>query len=99
MKQTAFKTEQYAKLRPANASSVLEYGLKYRLQIAWRTGDNLQHLRGRRLLLQRFAQLAKQPRILDGYHSLARKIRHQFNLLIGERLHLLSIDRNGANQL
>jgi hypothetical protein len=32
--------------------------LKHRLQIARRAGDNLEYLRGRRLLLQRLFQLA-----------------------------------------
>src|SRR5947209_15261341 len=58
MKQAAFKTEQYAKLRFTNASGVLEHGPKYGLQIARRAGDDLQHLGGRGLLLQRLGELA-----------------------------------------
>src|SRR4026209_550606 len=35
-------------------------------QIALRTADDPEHVGGRRLLLQRFTQLAEQPRVLDG---------------------------------
>src|SRR5260221_4565571 len=58
MKQAAFKTEQYAKLRPANASGVLEHRPKDRLQIAGRARDDLQHLGGRALLLQCLGKLS-----------------------------------------
>ena len=52
----------------------------------------MQHLRGRRLLLQRFAQivgalaqLIEQPGVLDGDDGLIGEILHQLNLLVGER--------------
>ena len=75
--------------------------------MAWNTGssspgelrDDLQHLRGRRLLLQRFgeivgalAQLVEQPRVLDGDDGLGGKVRDQLDLLVGERPHLLTVD-------
>ena len=51
-------------------------------QIAGRTGDDLEHLGGRGLLLQRFgeivgalAQFAEQPRVLDGDHGLGGEVR------------------------
>jgi hypothetical protein len=49
-----------------------------------------KHLRRRRLLLQRVAQLVEQAGILDGDHRLAGEVLHQFNLLVGERAHLLA---------
>ena len=56
---------------------ILQHGLEHRLQIARRAGDDLQHLAGRGLLLQRLgqivgalAQLVEQPRVLDGDHGL-----------------------------
>ena len=61
---------------------------------------------GRGLLLQRFgeivgalAQLVEQPRVLDGDHRLRGEVRHQLDLLVGERPHLLAIDADGADQL
>ena len=82
--------------------------------MAWNTGSSspgelemtLQHLRGRRLLLQRLgeivgalAQLLEQPRILDGDDGLAGEVRDQLDLLVGERPHLLAIDGDRADQL
>src|SRR5262245_5370094 len=43
----------------ANSHRVREYGLEDRLQLPGRRRDDLQHFRGRRLLLQRVAELAR----------------------------------------
>src|SRR5262249_25516482 len=43
---------QCTELRFANARGVREHSVKDRLQLARRTGDDLQHLRCRRLLLE-----------------------------------------------
>ena len=48
---------------------------------------------------KRFAQLVEQPRVLDGDDGLGGKVRHQLDLLVGEWLHLLAIDGDGADQL
>ena len=55
----------------------------------------LQHLRGRRLLLQRLGQFARarlhlveQPHVLDRDHRLVGEGRDQLDLLVGERPHL-----------
>ena len=68
--------------------------------MAWNTGssspgelrDDLQHLRGRGLLLQRLGKLARarlhlveQPHILDRDHRLVGEGRDQLDLLVGER--------------
>ena len=70
--------------------------LEHRLQVARRAGDDLQHLAGRGLLLQRLgqiigalAQLVEQPRVLDGDHRLGGEVLHQLDLLVGEWPHLL----------
>ena len=54
---------------------------------------------GRRLLLQRFAQFAEQPRVLDGDDRLGGEVLHQRDLLVGERPDFLPIDRDSADQL
>ena len=59
----------------------------------------LQHLGGRGLLLQRLAQLIKQPRVLDRDDGLGGEVLDQFDLLVGERADLLTVDVNVANQL
>ena len=67
------------------------------VQVAGRTGDDLEHLAGRGLLFQRFgeivgalAQLVEQPRVLDGDDGLGGEVLHQLDLLVGERPHLLA---------
>ena len=65
----------------------------------------LQHLGGRGLLLQRLgevvgalAQFVEQPRVLDGDDGLRGEVLDQLDLLVGERPHLLAVDRDGADQ-
>ena len=58
-----------------------------------READHLEHVGGRGLLLQRFAEfgcasLVEQPRVLDGDHRLVGEGRHQLDLLVGERADL-----------
>ena len=70
--------------------------------MAWNTGssspgelrDDLQHLGGRGLLLQRLGQLARarlhlveQPHVLDRDHRLVGEGRDQLDLLVGEWPH------------
>src|SRR5262249_17259741 len=88
-----------AKLGFADARRIGQDGFKNRLQLARRTGDDLQHLRGRRLLLQRFAQFVQQPRILDGDDGLFCEIVHKLDLFVAERPHLLAVDGDRADQL
>ena len=38
-------------------------------------------------------QLVEQPRVLDGDHGLGGEVLNQLDLLIGERPHLLAVDR------
>ena len=47
--------------------------IEHRLQIEGRAADDLEHVGGGGLLLQRFAQLVEQPRVLDGDDGLAAK--------------------------
>src|SRR5262245_49312238 len=62
-----------------------------------RTRDDLQHLRSRGLLLQRFAQLVEQPRVLYGDDDLGGEILDQIYLFIVERPDLLAIDSDRTN--
>ena len=66
----------------ADADCILQHRVKNRLQFAGRLADDAQHFRGRRLLLQRFAQivgappqLVEQPRVLDGDDGLGGEVR------------------------
>ena len=73
-------------------SCVFQHGLEHRLKFAGRTTDDLEHLGGRGLLLQRFAQLVEQPRVLDGDDGLSGEVLDQLDLLVGERPDLLAVD-------
>ena len=58
--------------------------VEHRFQVAGRTADDLQHVGGRGLLLQGFAQFAEQPRVLDGDDGLGGEVLDQLDLLVGE---------------
>src|SRR5262249_27037525 len=45
------------------------------------------------------SQLAQQPGVLDGDHSLGREAFKELDLFFDERSHLLAIDHNRADQL
>ena len=88
-------------MRVAFSSKRLEHGV----QLARRTADDLQHVGGGGLLLQRFAQVFRalaqfpeQAGILDRNDGLSGEIAQQLDLLVGERPDLLSIDRDQTNE-
>ena len=64
--------------------------MQHRLQIEGRTADDLQHVGGGGLLLQRFAHLVEQPRILDRDNGLVGEGLEQRELLVGERPDVLA---------
>jgi hypothetical protein len=66
----------------------------------------LQHLRSRRLLLERLAQviralaqLVEQAGVLDCDDGLGGEMRQQLDLFIAERSNLLAVDNDSTNQL
>src|SRR5215471_4964823 len=88
-----------AKFGVADARRILQHRLEHRLQLAGRTADDTEHLRGRGLLLQRLAQLVEQARVLDGDDGLAGEISNKVNLLLVERTDLLAVNAERTNQL
>src|SRR5205807_1317773 len=64
------------------------------LQIEGRAADDLEHIGGGGLLLQRFAQLVKQARVLDGDDGLIGEVCDQLDLLLGEWPNFSPIDCN-----
>src|SRR6266571_2150310 len=98
--------QEVAELGVANARRVFQHGLEDGGQLSWRAADDAQHLGGRRLLLQRLAQivsalpqLVEQPRVLNGDDCLAPKASQQLDLFLGERPHLRAVDADLANEL
>src|SRR5262249_17591091 len=105
-KNFAFVQKQVSEISRTNLRRVRQHGLKHWLKLTGRRTDYFKHFRGRRLLLQRLGKVArarlhlvKQPHILDGNYSLVGKGSNQLDLLVGERLHLGTTDREYANGL
>src|SRR5262249_40374927 len=94
----AFVEQQVAEAGLADANGVLKHSLERWLQFAGRAADHLEHVGGRGLLLQGFAQLVEQAAILDGDDGLVGEVRHQLDLLVGEWANLLAIDGDHAKQ-
>jgi hypothetical protein len=68
------------------------------LQIERRAADDLEHVGSGGLLLQRFSQLVEQPSVLDGDDGLVGEVRHQLDLLVGERANLRAVDDDCADK-
>ncbi len=65
-------------------------------QIECRAADDLEHVGGGGLLLQRVAQLVEQPCIFDRDHGLVGEGADQFDLLVREKLHFGAPKHDGA---
>src|SRR5262245_45702139 len=77
----------------------LDERLQNRCQIERRAADDLEHVGGGGLLLQRLAQLVEEPRVLDGDDRLRGEILNQFDLLVGEGANFLMKDCDSSNQV
>ena len=83
----------------AKPSRRLDKRIEHGLQIEGRAADDLEHVGGGGLLLQRFARSSlSKPRVLDSDDGLAGEVRHQLDLLVGERPDLLAVDGDRADQ-
>jgi hypothetical protein len=71
----------------AKLGRVLDQSVENRLKLERRAADHLEHVCGGGLLLQRFAELVKQPHVLDRDYRLVGKRGDQLNLLVGEWAH------------
>ena len=74
VKQATLVPENDSKLGFANACRLFQHRLEHWFQLSGRRTDDLEHVGGGSLLLERFTQLAKQPRVLDGNDGLGGKI-------------------------
>ena len=73
---------------PRTAAQRFDERIEHGLQIEGRAADHLEHVGGGGLLLQRFAQLIEQARVLDGDDGLGGEVRDQLDLLVGNGPHL-----------
>src|SRR6266702_8879811 len=94
-----FRSTYDHRVRLAQAGGRVDESIEHRLEIEGRTADNLEHLGGRGLLLQRFPQLVQQPRVLDRDDGLAREACNQCNLLVRKWANFLAIDGDRAEKL
>src|SRR6516164_7284136 len=74
-------------------------GFQYRLNIRRGGSDHTEDLACHGLLLQRFAQLVEQPRVLDGDDGLGGEIGQQRDLLVAEGTNLLVVYDDRTDQL
>src|SRR5262245_6434047 len=94
-----------AHIRSAQAGRRLNKAVEHGLQVECRAADDLEHVSGRGLLLQRLAQigraltqLVEQPRVLDGDDRLVSKVLQKLDLFVGECTDFLTVDAERANQ-
>src|SRR5207253_8033264 len=73
--------------------------VEHRLKIEGRAADHLKHVGGGSLLLERFAQLGEQPRVLNGDDGLRGEVRHQLDLFIGKWQNALAVNRDCADEI
>ena len=82
---------QHAKGGLAKARRFFEHRVEHRREVTGRGIDDLQDLGGCGLLLQGFARLGDQPRVLHRDDRLRREVFQQRDLLVGERPHLMAV--------
>ena len=90
---------------PHSRAAVRDEGIEHRLQIEGRPADDVEHVRGRGLLLERLGQLrsprldlVEQPHVLDRDHRLVGEGGDELDLLVGERLDDQARDQQDADR-
>src|SRR5262249_21380846 len=85
-------------VRIAQSDRRLDERIKHSLKIEGRAADDLEHVGGGGLLLERFAKLVEQARILDGNHRLIGEGRDKIDLLLSERVNCRPRQEHGADR-
>src|SRR4029450_11390555 len=67
------------------------------MQIECRAADDLEHISGSSLLLERFAQFIKQASVLDSDHGLVGERCDEIDLILAKRIYFGSHQREHAN--
>src|SRR5262249_42957607 len=98
-KEICVAKEQTTERSLAKPGRLLQHSLEHRLQLTRRAANNLEHVRGCGLLLERLAQFVKQPRILNGDDGLGGEVLHQRLLLIVEGRTFVLVDLDDADQI
>ena len=105
MDQLAVEREDHSEGRLAQLPRIRRDRLEHRLHVALRLADHAQDLAGRRLLLQRFGQVAvarlqlvEQPRVLDRDHRLVGEGLEHGDLSFGEHRRFGASDGDRSNR-
>jgi len=99
VKSLAVKGPQDAEREIAEPRRLAENGVEYRSEVARRLVDDLQHLGGGSLLLERLARFGDEARIFHRDHRLRREVLQERDLLLGERPHILPPECEGPQEL
>ena len=99
MKPFAIIRPEDAKCRAARSQRPLEYRIEHWREISRRRIDDLQHLGGGGLPLERLAGLAQKPHVLDRDHCLVSKCSNQLNLFVGKWTNLRTRQSYNANAI
>jgi hypothetical protein len=86
-----------AKRHAAQTHRLFEHRIEHRRQISRRRIDDLQHLGGGGLLLQRLALLGQEAGVFDRDDRLVGKGADQLDLSLGERLDPRAREADGAD--
>ena len=84
--------------RLAQPHRPFQHCIEDRSEIPRRGIDDAKHFGGRGLLLQRFARLDQEPRILHRDNRLRREVLHERNLIFGKRSNFLTKQRYEAQK-
>ena len=102
----AFDQPHHSEFGAADARGVFEQFPENRVEIAGRGADDLENFRGRRLLLQRLAEIVgagpdfpEQPRVFNRDDRLFGEVRDEVDLLVAEKPYLPAGQRDGSNAL
>src|SRR6516162_3977369 len=91
-KPLALAQENNRIVRLAKPARTLGDGFQYRLNIRRGGSDHTEDLACHGLLLQRFAQLVEQARILNSDDGLCGEVLAQLDLFVATGAHFLAVD-------
>ena len=104
-KKVALALEQPCMIGVTEPCRGFDQCIEHRLQIERRTADDLEHICGRGLLLQKFRQVFRarlhfieQPHVFDGDHGLIGEGGYEFDLLVCKRRNIRPTERNHPNR-
>src|SRR6516162_2954842 len=95
----AFLTSDRRDIRLTKSGGRLDQRVEHRLQVEGRAANDLEHVGGGGLLLERFAQLVEQAGVLDGDDGLAREVPNEIYLLLAERADLMAVHHERADEI